>query len=322
MSIPHDSLAQWTFSQLEYARSELALLLPPGIVEKLDFSSLEVESGSRVDQHLEQSYSDLLYSVELAGQPAFIYVLFEHQSTVDELMPLRLLKYMVLVWDQHCRDCPDAKRLPPIIPLVLHHSASGWTKATSFHELVGPPLGDLPELARLVPDFHFLLDDISHQSNRVLLDRPQPAAVLAMLWALRDARTAGRMLKNFDAFRAVLVAMSGGPAGSEAMHPWMSYIVKVVDKPTADEIKRRVIETVGEVAEKVMATIAEELMQKGEAKGRQEGRRALLFKQLRIRFGDVPARVVARVDAATAEELDLWAERILTASSPDAVVDG
>ena len=43
-------------------------------------------------------------------------------------------------------------------------------------------------------------------------------------------------------------------------------------------------------------------------------RGALLLKQLRLRFGDLPAAVVARVEAAEVQELDTWAERFVTAS--------
>ncbi len=330
MSTPHDALVQWTFSQLDYARSELAVLLPPSLVEKLDFASLAVESGTFVDQQLALSYSDLLYSVNLAGQPAFVYLLFEHQSTVEALMPLRLLKYMVRIWDRYCDDRPKAEHLPPIVPLVLHHSSSGWTQSTSFHDLIAPPLTELPEIAELVPSFRFLLDDLSRQSTEDLLGRPQPAGVLAVLWALRDARNGPRMLDGFPAFGPALVGMSAGPGGLQAMIRWLSYITDVVEAPTSHEIQRRVIETVGAVAEKAMATIAEQLRQEGRQQGRQQGRqegrqegqRGVVLKQLRVRFGEVPDRVVARVDAATSEQLDRWAERILTAKSIDEVLDG
>ena len=45
-----------------------------------------------------------------------------------------------------------------------------------------------------------------------------------------------------------------------------------------------------------------------------------VLKQLRLRFQDLPEDVLARVEAATAEQLDLWAERILTAETLDEVL--
>ncbi len=52
---------------------------------------------------------------------------------------------------------------------------------------------------------------------------------------------------------------------------------------------------------------------RGERKGRQ-GRKALLLKLLRLRFGELPAAVVARVEDADVPELETWTERFVTAS--------
>jgi hypothetical protein len=53
------------------------------------------------------------------------------------------------------------------------------------------------------------------------------------------------------------------------------------------------------------------------AKGQALGRSAVLLKQLQLKFGPVPDAVTARVQSATIEELDAWAERILSAASLD-----
>jgi predicted transposase YdaD len=74
-----------------------------------------------------------------------------------------------------------------------------------------------------------------------------------------------------------------------------------------------------------MATIAEQLRREGEARGRQEGRQEgkqeLVLKLLRARFGQVPDRLLDRVNAAAPEQLEHWAERILTAGSIEEVLD-
>jgi hypothetical protein len=50
-------------------------------------------------------------------------------------MPFRLLKYMVRIWDHWQRSTEGAKKLPPIIPLVLSHAPSGWKAARDLLEL-------------------------------------------------------------------------------------------------------------------------------------------------------------------------------------------
>ncbi len=52
---------------------------------------------------------------------------------------------------------------------------------------------------------------------------------------------------------------------------------------------------------------------KGRLEGRQEEARAILSKQLRRRFGELPDWAVARLQGAEAEQLEAWAERIFDA---------
>jgi predicted transposase/invertase (TIGR01784 family) len=77
---PHDALFKQTFSQVAHAAAELRAVLPPTLVREIDFSTLELCSGSYVDQALLGSQSDLLFSAKVAGKPALLYLLFEHQS--------------------------------------------------------------------------------------------------------------------------------------------------------------------------------------------------------------------------------------------------
>jgi len=58
-------------------------------------------------------------------------------------------------------------------------------------------------------------------------------------------------------------------------------------------------------------------LQQGRQEGRQEGKILLLQRQLARRFRVMPPWVAAKLEQASSEEIDLWAERILEASSLD-----
>jgi hypothetical protein len=54
-----------------------------------------------------------------------------------------------------------------------------------------------------------------------------------------------------------------------------------------------------------------------QAQGGVEGRAELVLRQLRLKFGEVPDAVHQRVLSAASRELDVFADRIITASSVD-----
>ena len=50
-------------------------------------------------------------------------------------------------------------------------------------------------------------------------------------------------------------------------------------------------------------------------RGRQQGERGILLRQLRKRFGALPSEVEARVQAAGQAQLEEWSDRVLTAAT-------
>lgn len=77
---PHDALFKWAFASPEHAEGELRHVLPPAIVDQITWSSLQRRPGSFVDAAFRHRHTDLLFTVDLAGHPACIYILLEHQS--------------------------------------------------------------------------------------------------------------------------------------------------------------------------------------------------------------------------------------------------
>ncbi|MCC6558939.1 MAG: hypothetical protein IT372_38925 [Polyangiaceae bacterium] len=57
-----------------------------------------------------------------------------------------------------------------------------------------------------------------------------------------------------------------------------------------------------------------------ELKGERKGQVKLLLRMLATRFGEVPAEVTARVEAADERTLARWAMRVLTTATPEDVV--
>ncbi len=75
-------------------------------------------------------------------------------------------------------------------------------------------------------------------------------------------------------------------------------------------------EAVGKEENEELLSVADQLIERGRQQGLREGlrgQRNMLLKLLGLRFGALSDATVARVNAAEGAELELWAERVLTA---------
>ncbi len=61
----------------------------------IDSTTLKLEKDSFIESDLSETISDVLFSVKFNDQDGYIFLLLEHQSTVDKMMAFRLFKYRV-----------------------------------------------------------------------------------------------------------------------------------------------------------------------------------------------------------------------------------
>jgi predicted transposase YdaD len=319
---PHDALFKYIFSQPEHAAAQLRAVLPGDIATALDWSTLTLQPGTFVDEQLAGRETDLLFSVPTDGHNSLVYVLFEHQSSSDALMAFRLLRYLVRIWDALLQKQPELRRLPPIVPVVLHHGEAGWPPPTDFQSLLDTPIPLRQQLAEYIPQFRFVLDDLSQTDDATLRGRAITQLALAGLALLRYGRGSDNLLNEMrrfgDAFEKVAISRNGVEAYSALLH----YAFRVGDVPTTD--LREFSRAHGAQAQEAFMTTAQQLILEGKAEGkvegRAEGKAELLIRQLTLRFGELPVVLIERVRTGSLSELDTWAERVLTANSAGEVL--
>jgi predicted transposase YdaD len=324
----HDALFKATFSSVERAAAELRAVLPPALATKLDFSTLTLAPGTYIDPQLVGSQSDLLFRAQISGQSAFVFLLFEHQSTVDRLMAFRMLRYVVRILERHIEDvgAEQALPLPAVIPVVLHHSATGWTASTRLAELFAPELAQLPDVAPHLPQLAFLVDDLSQLTDKELEARNLGDFATLALWSLRDSRSPQQFLQSLSYWAAALQRLA---VSEEAALKQIFRYLSLVVPDLMPQVIPTLLHDAAPDAEQVIMTLAEQWKAEGEAKGEARGEargeakglREVLVRLLVLKFGSISAGEQARIDAAAKDNLLLWSERVLTADSLAAVFD-
>ncbi len=266
---------------------------------------------THVDAELRGTVSDFIVEVPRRGvsgeaerAPAIFILAIEHQRQDQRFVVVRQLGYTVRIWERWLQDHPGATHLPPVIPVVIHNGETRWRSPTSLHALLDLQDGTLdPSLRALLPSMEVVLADLASPelTRAVLRARADDADALLDDWASR------------------LRPLHDEPAGWSTLVAALCYLAQVsgIPKPhiaaAADALPEPTKET--------FMTAAQEWMLEGMEKGRDQGERAALASTLnklaRLRFREVPAETIARIDAARKADLERWLERILTAETLD-----
>jgi predicted transposase/invertase (TIGR01784 family) len=192
-----------------------------------------------------------------------LYLLLEHQTSVDPLMPLRLLCYIVEVLRQRAET--HGLPLPPVIPFVLHQGPDRWTPSTQFLDLFELPQ-DLEALLRpFLPDFQHALLDLTLFDPAKEEDQPQIKVILQLLKAAREKR----LIEFFQ-------WLSGGEVEVTLLlregffRRCLLYAVHIDINLDVENISRSL--SASPTLQHEAMSLAQKLRQEGRLEGRQEGR--------------------------------------------------
>jgi predicted transposase YdaD len=262
LSSPHDACFQTLMQQPENALAFFRHYLAPEWQQRVDLSTLRLDSGSSITTELEKLHSDILYRVALRdpenqGETAYLYTIVEHQSTPDKTMALRLWRYKANLLMRHVDD--DV--LPPIHTLVFYHghrspypynldlSQCFASDADAQHTLQGMPQ----------------LIDVPQQLDAELLSTGRAGLVSYFFKHVRDKDVLPALIALPAALLRRITDESGG----------LMLLETLINYYQAQASTRDSLQAIQQVADKLEPQQREEIMKLGEgliARGRQEGR--------------------------------------------------
>jgi hypothetical protein len=122
----------------------------------------------------------------------------------------------------------------------------------------------------------------------------------------------------------LLAGIVSEPTGLRWIELLLTYLARAAPKMT-EEALRQVASIAGPQAEHIAMTLAEQLHEKGVRQGIEQGvdrgKRELLARQVRVRFARLPRWAAQRLRDATGLELEVWADRMLVASSMEEIFE-
>jgi predicted transposase/invertase (TIGR01784 family) len=258
---PHDKFFKLSLQDARIAKDFFSHHLPEYIQKQVDLNTLHLESESFIDQEQQAHFSDVLYSVVIDEKPGYLFILTEHQSSPERLMPLRVLKYMCLIWDKYVKNygktAPEI--LPIVYPLVFYHGRqSPYPYSCDFLDCFENRV-----LAAEVLHKPFQLIDTTQISDNELMQHGT-AALFELLQKNIFKRNLHEVLKEIFAhhlFQSLYVGVDG-----EYVFHVIKYVLKQGELQDVNEFLHQLTAALPTEEEKIM-TGAEQLIQQGMQRG-------------------------------------------------------
>ncbi|MEQ9073228.1 MAG: Rpn family recombination-promoting nuclease/putative transposase [Sandaracinaceae bacterium] len=322
---PHDALFRRVFEDPAAAAALLRVVLPAPMTRQFDWSSLTVLPARSVDGKLAVREGDLLFRVLVDDGEVLLYIVLEHQHGQCLPMPRRLLRYTVRTWDRFVDG--ESERLPWVIPIVIYQGKSPWGAPLDLRAMLQLP-GETRGLP--VPSFPYLVDELRLWTPDELLRRAMPAYATLALWALRTAtdRSFARNIRLLGHLADELVATA---SGREAFESILSYL----SKTTRDDlvVLTTVVNELPQPSREVAMSAYDRLIEIGREQGLEQGLEqgihrgidrgmaGLVGRQIELKLGELPEWARERLAAADRAELERLGERVLVATSFEALFD-
>lgn len=277
---PHDKFFKETFGKIGVAKDFLNNYLPENIINIVDMNTIEPQKDSFIDKELKEIFADMLFKADINNEEGYIYFLFEHKSYTSKNIAFQLLKYMIGIWEAKINN-EETDKLPMIIPLVIYHGKNNWNISTTLGEMIEGYNSFSPELKKYIPDFEYLLYDISRYKDE---DIKGELYLRIALTIYRDIFT-----KDDKGIEKTILRSSEYLAKLEDQHTGVEYfetLMRYVFNARTDWTKEAVDEILGKIettypeGSEVVMTLAEQFREEGTMIGLEKVVRKSIIKGL------------------------------------------
>ena len=306
---PHDRGYRLLFSHPEFVEDLLRGFVREPWVDELDFSTLERLPDAYVSYGLDDRHGDLVWKVGWRDQTLYVYLVLEFQSTDERFMALRLLVYVALLYQEIVRrdELLPGGELPPVLPILLYNGDRQWSAPQELRELIA----DVPpSLERYLPALQYFLLDERRLPLAKLSNEPNLVAGLVRL----------EQSVGFEDVPRALEQMLPAVHGPEHRHvrraiaSWMQARMPGTKIPKEFQEFTAMLE---KNYQRWTRESREEGFKEGIERGTRRGEATLLMRLADRKFGGLDESWRARIEAADAEQLLEWGERLLTARRPE-----
>ncbi len=306
----HDRTFKAVIADIRVAREFFEQHLPESVLALVDLATLKLSPNTYVDKNLSAFSSDVLFEVNTKKEEkAFLYLLVEHQSSVDNLMPFRLLNYKTKIWNEFLKHS-HAKTLPLIFSLVFYHGREPYNGSRRLSDLIQGPR-DIVESSLFGP---FELIDTHDISDESLRER-RWLGIVEFFFKNVYARDIEPMVQPLI---AMLKKIEHEDGADNLIYALLKYWLTAAESPKGpDAFIDAIQEAISTPIRSKFMAMSEQWIQQGVQQGVQQGEAHMLTSLLQAQFKMLPEEYLEKINHADAETLNRWGINFINAQSLD-----
>ncbi|WP_250311484.1 Rpn family recombination-promoting nuclease/putative transposase [Rickettsia endosymbiont of Oedothorax gibbosus] len=298
----HDEIFRKSMENPIVAKEFLATHLPKDVLALIDSTTVKLEKDSFIELDLSETISDVLFSVKFNDQDGYIFLLLEHQSTVDKMMAFRLFKYMINICDLYLTTNPKAKSLPLIYPLIIYNGKKKYNASLNIWNLFSHP-----DLARVFWTNDCQLINVHDIPDEELKEKVWSGILLFFLKHIHERQ----LLKRWQEISHLLPKLSKITIGYDHIRNLLQYTLTFIEQSDKIELEKILKNSLTkEKGEGIMPSIAQVWKEEGIEIGLQDG----------IKIGEARGEAKGRAEGRAEGEAKLIKMMINNGSSIEEVV--
>jgi predicted transposase/invertase (TIGR01784 family) len=258
---PHDRFIRSMMANPKVVQEFFETNLPDHVKKVIDMNSIKPQKDSFVADNLRLQVADMLFQVDVNGQTGFLYLLMEHQSKPDKMLPLRLIKYMISIQEQHLKK-HKKDPLPFVFPMVIYTGNKPYNYSLDFFDL----FGDNKDITQQTWTHPFHLIDLTQVSDEELRQYQFFGTMCLIAKHIHDP--------NFLPFLKILVdifKMLESQGEESYIITSISYIIEAGEVPDKEAFIKTLTKGLETIDEGKIMTIAEMLKEDVFKSGMQQG---------------------------------------------------
>ena len=262
------------------------------VIRNINYKTKDINKDDliRVDkEYILQDYkkkeADIVYRMKfkntgtLEVKDIIFYILMELQSSVDKMMPYRLLMYMVQIWKQELSNVKYNEvqhkdyKLPTIVPIVLYNGDANWDAVMQFKDLQEKS----EKFGAYLVDFSYILVATNSYDVNDLIKIANAISCIIMMDQTKVAKDKDEMMKRLHHIVGMKDILP-----PEKMNIILEWLKEVFLKRLPEDETKKTIENLKEVEAMTYAIekLVDDIEEKAEMKRAVESAKRAIGKGL------------------------------------------